>query len=449
MEIPYLEFFGLTEKPFGMSPDPAFYFDSAEHRQAIEYLSFFIAQQEGFALIYGDVGSGKTMMSRVFLNTLDREKYNTALILNPVSDDTEFMKEVLHEYGAADVPETKKELYDRLRMYLLEEFQRGKVNVLIIDEAQLLSYELLEFVRLLSNIETDKQKILHTVFFAQPEFLDKLKDPAMRHLSQRITVTYCIRPLTYPEVKAYINYRLFKAGAKGPLEFQDRAMKLIHTASRGYPRLINYICDRCLLVLYAGSSYTVDGHVVSKVIIEESIPLGTAKHTEDSKRIAVRTPILIGAAACVVIILGLAAYYFLSNGFFTPAAPKPATAVTAPASKPEAKPAEVQKPAPAAGAPANSAAQPAVSAPTPTPVAVSKPAAPKRDPDLKKVVVNTDIANVRARPDIESNRVGIIPRNETLNVLEEKTGADGKKWYRIKLYEGRDAWISTMVVKSK
>ncbi len=168
MEIPYLEFFGLTEKPFGMSPDPAFYFDSAEHRQAIEYLSFFIAQQEGFALIYGDVGSGKTMMSRVFLNTLDREKYNTALILNPVSDDTEFMKEVLHEYGAADVPETKKELYDRLRMYLLEEFQRGKVNVLIIDEAQLLSYELLEFVRLLSNIETDKQKILHTVFFAQP-----------------------------------------------------------------------------------------------------------------------------------------------------------------------------------------------------------------------------------------------------------------------------------------
>jgi general secretion pathway protein A len=125
MEIPYLEYFGLSEKPFGMSPDPSFYFESIEHKQAIEYLSFFIAQQEGFALIYGDVGSGKTMMSRIFLNTLDRQTYKTAVILNPVSDDTEFMKEVLQEYGASDIPDTKKELYDRLRNYLLEEFQKG------------------------------------------------------------------------------------------------------------------------------------------------------------------------------------------------------------------------------------------------------------------------------------------------------------------------------------
>ncbi len=108
MEIPYLEYFGLSEKPFGMSPDPSFYFESIEHKQAIEYLGFFIAQQEGFALIYGDVGSGKTMMSRIFLDTLDRQKYNTALILNPVSDDTEFMKEVLQEYGASDIPGDKK-----------------------------------------------------------------------------------------------------------------------------------------------------------------------------------------------------------------------------------------------------------------------------------------------------------------------------------------------------
>ncbi|MBP1748425.1 MAG: ATPase [Deltaproteobacteria bacterium] len=419
MEIPYLEYFGLSEKPFGMSPDPSFYFASAEHKQAIEYLSFFIAQQEGFALIYGDVGSGKTMMSRIFLNTLDRQKYNTALILNPVSDDTEFMKEVLHEYGASDIPETKKELYDRLRVYLLEEFQKGKINILIIDEAQLLSRELLEFIRLLSNIETDKQKILHTVFFAQPEFLDKLKDPAMRHLAQRITVTYWIRPLTYPEVKAYINYRLFKAGAKGPVEFQDKAMKLIHTASRGYPRLINYICDRCLLVLYANSSYTVDGRVVSKVIIEESIPLGTAKHTEDSKRIALRQPVLIAAVACAVIILGLAGYYFISTGFFKSSASKPALLATT--SRPATTAAEVQKTAAAADE-------------------------PKEELSAKKVFVNKDIANVRSRPDIESDRVGIIPRNETLIVLGEKTGRDKQKWFKIKLYEGREGWISSLVV---
>ena len=197
------------------------------------------------------------------------------------------MKEVLKEFSIQYEPDTRKELYDTLRLFLLEEFQKGKENVLIIDEAQLLSYEMLEFIRLLSNIETDKQKILHTVFFAQHEFLQKLKDPRLRHLSQRITVSYGIKPLSYNEVKSYIHYRLFKAGSKGPLEFQDKAVKLIHTASKGYPRLINYICDRCLLVLYAQSTHTVDGPVVSKIIMEESIPLSSVKKTEERKGLPV------------------------------------------------------------------------------------------------------------------------------------------------------------------
>lgn len=444
MEIPYLEHFGFTEKPFGISPDPSFYYESAEHKQAIDYLNFFIAQQEGFALIYGDVGSGKTTISRIFLNTLDSGTYNTALILNPVADEAEFMKEVLRELRVENIPETKKELYDTLRLYLLEEFQRGKVNVLIIDEAQLLSYELLEFVRLLSNIETDKQKILHTVFFAQPEFLDKLKDPLMRHLSQRITVTYCIKPLTYAEVKAYINYRLFKAGAKGPLEFQDRAMKLIHTASRGYPRLINYICDRCLLVLYARSSFTVDGHVVSKVIIEESIPLSTVKHTEDSKRLGGKhLPMMAGVAA--FILLCAAAYYFVFYGdykFF-------------PAARPSAVQASVpQKPQAAETGNAAVAAPAAVGAPKAAEVRGNNTASVKaplkaKPVSLKKVVVNADAANVRAEPDITSPRIGVIVKDETLNVTGEKADQKKRKWYKITLYEGREGWISESVVKEK
>jgi general secretion pathway protein A len=445
MEIPYLEHFGLSEKPFGMSPDPSFYYESAEHKQAIDHLTFFLAQKEGFALIYGDVGSGKTTISRIFLNTLDRETYNTALILNPVADEAEFMKEVLGEYSASDIPETKKELYDRLRRYLLEEFQKGKTNVLIIDEAQLLSYDLLEFIRLLSNIETDKQKILHTVFFAQPEFLDKLKDPAMRHLSQRITVTYRIEPLTYAEAKAYINYRLFKAGARGSLEFQERAMKLIHTASRGYPRLINYICDRCLLVLYTRSSFSVDGHVVSKVIIEESIPLSTTRHSEDSKRLGLRRPIMIGGIAAVVII-GALGYYFMITGAFklfssnrarpqqvSAAQTVPSGTATATQTTPE-----VQAPAPVAAA----------SPPPAHQVSPAKPS-PKTDVVLKKVYVNKEAANVRLQPDINSARIGVILKDETLRILAEKTGADKTKWYKIKLYEGREGWISETVVTEK
>ena len=423
------------EKPFGISPDPSFYYESAEHKQAIDYLTFFIAQQEGFALIYGDVGSGKTTISRIFLNTLDRETYNTALILNPVADEAEFMKEVLREFYVQNIPETKKELYDTLRLYLLEEFQRGKVNVLIIDEAQLLSYELLEFIRLLSNIETDKQKILHTVFFAQPEFLDKLKEPRMRHLSQRITVTYCIKPLTYAEVKAYINYRLFKAGAKGPLEFQDRAMKLIHTASRGYPRLINYICDRCLLVLYARSSFTVDSHVVSKVIIEESIPLSTAKHTEDSKRLGFRQAPMI-AGIVVLALLGAAGYYFVFSGTykFLFTAKPPVVQASVP-----------QRPQDAEKQPAQAAA-PAVTQTTNT---APMQAAPKVNASSKKIVVNKEAANVRAEPDVSSARIGVIVKDETLRIIGEKTDQNNRRWYKITLYEGREGWISESVVTEK
>ena len=456
MEIPYLEHFGFSEKPFGMSPDPSFYYESTEHKQAIDYLSFFIAQQEGFALIYGDVGSGKTTVSRIFLNSLDKETYNTALILNPVTDEAEFMKEVLREFCVQNIPENKKELYDTLRHYLLEEFQKGKVNILIIDEAQLLSYDLLEFVRLLSNIETDKQKILHTVFFAQPEFLDKLKDPLMRHLAQRITVTYCIAPLTYAEVKAYINYRLFKAGAKGPLEFQDRAMKLIHTASRGYPRLINYICDRCLLVLYSRSSFTVDSHVVSKVIIEESIPLSTAKHVEGTNKFGLLRYAPMAAGILVLILVGIAGYYLVFSGtlnFFAmkkPSQPQVSVAQSAPPpAAPQNKPSPalqgqgVQTPAETGGA------TPAAAPPAKINADVPARVPPKKTALSKKVVVNKEAANVRAEPDINSARIGVIVKDEVLKVTGEKTDQGKLKWYRITLYEGREGWIAETVVSEK
>lgn len=409
MEIPYLEHFGFTEKPFGMSPDPDFYFESKEHKQAFEYLTFFIAQQEGFALIYGDVGSGKTTISRIFLNSLDKETYNTALILNPVTDESEFMKEILKEFYFQHIPDTRKELYDTLKLFLLEEFQKGKENVLIIDEAQLLSYEMLEFIRLLSNIETDKQKILHTVFFAQHEFLQKLKDPRLRHLSQRITVSYGIQPLSYNEVKSYIHYRLFKAGSRGPLEFQDKAVKLIHTASKGYPRLINYICDRCLLVLYAQSTHTVDASVVSKVIAEESIPLTSVKNTAQGRNIGL-FPVISGIV--LLIVTGIVSYYFL----FSPMYGHISVKSLIPTEKSQKN----------------------------TPPETGKITIP-----LKSVIVNKEAANVRMAPNMNSSRIGAIMKGETLKVLAEQTDQDNLTWYKIILYEGREGWIASTVVNTK
>lgn len=412
MEIPYLEYFGFTEKPFGMSPDPAFYFESTEHKKAFDYLTFFTSQQEGFALIYGDVGSGKTTISRIFLNSLDKETYNTALILNPVTDEIGFMKELLKEFSVLYEPNTKKELYDTLRLFLLEEFQNGKENILIIDEAQLLPYEMLEFIRLLSNIETDKQKILHTVFFAQPEFLDKLKDPRLRHLSQRITVTYGIKPLSFNEAKSYINYRLFKAGSKGPLEFQDKAIRLVHIASKGFPRLINYICDRCLLVLYAQSTHTVDSHVVSKVLIEESIPLSSVKKTALNRGLR-RVPLMI-LGTILLVVIGIISSYFLfpsvSGRFFSAKNQNLQTT--------EAKSNE-----------------------TPGTKNIAIP--------LEKVVVNVEAANVRTAPDINSQRIGVILKGEALKVLAAQNAPNNRTWYKITLYEGREGWIASTVVSPK
>jgi general secretion pathway protein A len=413
MEIPYLEYFGFTEKPFGMSPDPAFYFESTEHKKAFDYLTFFISQQEGFALIYGDVGSGKTTISRIFLDSLDKSAYNTALILNPVTDEIGFMKELLKEFSVLYEPNTRQELYDTLRLFLLEEFKKGKENILIVDEAQLLPHEMLEFIRLLSNIETDKQKILHTVFFAQPEFLDRLKDPRLRHLSQRITVTYGIKPLSYSEVKSYIGYRLFKAGSNGPLEFQDKAIRLIHTASKGYPRLINYICDRCLLALYAQSTHTVDSHVVSKILVEENIPLTSVKSTADSKNFQRISPIMFWIA--LLVLIGIVGWYFIFPsvyGHFSNA--KNQIALRSNETQGET---------------------------TPDTNRILIP--------LEKVVVNVGAANVRARPDVTSQRIGMISKGETLKVLAVENAADNRTWYKIILYEGREGWIASTVVQTQ
>ncbi len=426
MEIPYLEYFGLSEKPFGMSPDPEFYFESKEHKKAFDYLTFFVGQQEGFALIYGDVGSGKTTISRIFLNSLDTKKYNTALILNPVTDEAEFMREVLKEFGAACETKSRKDLYDTLRLFLLSEFQKGKENILVIDEAQLLSYEMLEFIRLLSNIETDKQKILHTIFFAQQEFLDKLKEGRLRHLAQRITVNFSIEPLSHSEVKSYINYRLFKAGSRGPLEFRDRAVRLIHIASRGYPRLINYLCDRCLIALYAQGAHVVDGHVVSRVIMEENIPLSSVKKGAGARKSPAASRIVaLGAAFCGIVLL-LLFYSPLHSRFFAPQEDRGQKAQPAVAVK-EAGP-----------------AVPAIPEKADTPPTGVIPI------PLRTVTVVADAANVRLDGALKAQKIGTIPKGTALTVFEEKVDAGNKvKWYRVGLPEGREGWVAAAVVKTR
>ncbi len=270
MEIPYVEYCGLTEKPFGITPDPFFYFESGSFREAADHLRFFLDQKEGFALVYGDVGLGKTTISRIFLENLDKNLYHTGLILNPIMDEAEFLRQVLKELAVPVLSTNREELLEDLRDFLLDEYRAGKETVLIIDEAQLLTSQLFEFIRVLSNFETDKQKILHIILFGQPEIVQRLGEPAMRYLAQRITVIYRLRPLTEDEVFLYINHRLLRAGSRGFIQFTDDAVKEIYRTSQGCPRIINILCDRCLLHLYTYSKRIVDGPIVRSVLKEES-----------------------------------------------------------------------------------------------------------------------------------------------------------------------------------
>lgn len=270
MEIPYLEYCGLMEKPFGLTPDPSFYFESKSYREATDHLKFFLSQKEGFAVIYGDVGLGKTTISRIFLDNLDRHQFHTALILNPIMDQAEFLRQVLKELSVPVYTTNREELLENLRDFLLEEYRQGKETVIVIDEAQLLSPELFEFIRVLSNFETDKQKILHIILFAQPEIIERLVDPNMRYLAQRITVIYRLKPLAQDEIFLYIHHRLLRAGSRGFVQFTEEAVKEIYNASLGCPRLINVLADRCLLYLYSHSKRIVDGGIVRAVLREES-----------------------------------------------------------------------------------------------------------------------------------------------------------------------------------
>jgi general secretion pathway protein A len=296
MAIPYLDYCGLAEKPFGLTPDPSFYFESRSFREATDHLRFFLDQDEGFALIYGDVGLGKTTISRIFLDSLDKRLYHTGLILNPIMDEAEFLRQILKELAVPVSSAGREGLLEHLRDFLVDGYRNGKETVLVIDEAQLLSSQLFEFIRVLSNFETDKQKILHIVLFAQPEIIPRLREPGMRYLAQRITVIYRLAALGPNEISLYIHHRLLRAGSRGFVQFTDGAVKEIYRTSQGCPRLINVLGDRCLLYLYSHSKQIVDAAGVRALLKEESQVL-MRKETKTYRKA------VYAVAACIVLFL--------------------------------------------------------------------------------------------------------------------------------------------------
>ncbi len=242
----YEEFYGFREPPFNITPDPRFLFFSARHREALDHMMFGIAERKGFIQLTGEVGAGKTTLCRALFDMLG-EGYETALVLNPRMTGLQLLRSILIELGLGSSVKDRVAGLEILNRFLLDQIDHGKDVVLVIDEAQDMSVDLLEEVRLLSNLETDQRKLLQIVLIGQPELRVLLDDRRLRQLRQRITVRYHLEPLTIHETRHYIGHRMKLAGANGRPVFGRWALRWVYRYSKGVPRLINAVCDKTLL----------------------------------------------------------------------------------------------------------------------------------------------------------------------------------------------------------
>ncbi len=273
----YEAFYGLSEKPFNLTPDPRFLYLSSKHKEAFAHLLYGIRNRSGFVMVSGEIGTGKTTICRSLLKQLDPDT-EVAFIFNPKLSPIELLKTINADFGIESRADTIRGLIDELNAHLLDRAGKGKNCVLIIDEAQNLGTETLEQIRLLSNLETETEKLLQIVLIGQPELADKLALNELRQLNQRITARYHLRSLSGDETLHYIAFRLRVAGGQKKVRFTRSAVRRVFRASRGTPRVINAICDRALLIGYTKEARTITPRIVQQAAreIQGSVGRGRA-----------------------------------------------------------------------------------------------------------------------------------------------------------------------------
>jgi general secretion pathway protein A len=264
----YENFFGFSERPFHNTPNPRFIFLSRNHREVFAHLLYGIQRRCGFIEVTGEVGTGKTTVLRTLFAQLADDAHRLAFIFNPSLSAVELLRGINREYGIAADANSAAGLLDALNAFLLQENAAGRTVVLVIDEAQNLAPAVLEQIRLLSNLETETDKLIQIVLVGQPELGALLGQPGLRQLSQRITVRYHLHPMDFDDTRAYVEHRLEVAGARGRGLFEPAALRRIFRFSKGYPRLINILCDRALLVAYTENARTVTAAMAGEAIRE-------------------------------------------------------------------------------------------------------------------------------------------------------------------------------------
>ncbi len=264
----YKKFFGLRENPFNINPDPRFLYPTRDTEEALACLTYGIQKRKGYILLTGEVGTGKTMLLQKLLGWLHRERAATAFIFNSRLNTTQFLDFMMADFGIPCETLLKSQVLLRLNHWLLERYRAGETVVLIVDEAQNLSLQVLEEIRLLTNLETNTQKLLQIVLSGQPELEQTLNRPELRQLRQRITLRCKLQPLTLEEAVGYINERLRIAGADSEPIFTQEAIQAAHSYGRGVPRLINLLCEHALVNAYVDQRRPVPAETVKQVARE-------------------------------------------------------------------------------------------------------------------------------------------------------------------------------------
>lgn len=261
----YLSYFGLTDKPFSITPDSKYLFLTKQYESALDSLEYAVHERLGFSILTGEVGTGKTTIARTFLNKLGTN-FESALLINPLLSIPELLQAINRDLGCATRILTPQRQIESLNKFLLKSAEAGKNAVVIIDEAQNLSVESLEMLRMLTNLETDRAKLLNIVLVGQPELMKKLGAHELRQLNQRITVRANLVPLQFVEMVRYINHRIALAGGINKIFFDSDSYRVIWRMTKGFPRLINIVCDRALMAAYVEDTAIISGNIIKKAV---------------------------------------------------------------------------------------------------------------------------------------------------------------------------------------
>jgi type II secretory pathway predicted ATPase ExeA len=445
----YLEFFQLKDPPFGLTPDSSYFYPSKIHNDILASLDYAVTQKEGFSLITGEPGVGKTMSLKIFIDRW-KEKAEIALILTPRLAPEEFLQAVLLDLHIPLQTANKNEMLQVFRDLLIERSGTGRRVIIIVDEAQNLPEATLEELRLLSNLETEKEKLLQIILVGQPELRSRLQLPGLTQLDQRVTVRVTLRPLSAEETIDYINYRLIKAG-QGAAIFNDKAKKAIYRYSRGIPRLINLVASRAMMVAFVDSSQAITKEHVQHAIQHVADASSSARSWSKVLRYGLAGLLVVSLIPLSIVLYGRSRHdaarrpTAVANPAAREASPTvptnppatafpnwPATPVSGPIAAPAASNPQAADPSPSTP-PASAGVQPN----NPSAVTANK----------RMAIVAVTAARLRDKPTADSEVIHKAVEGDVFEIVDEWTQLNGNKWFKVRLPDGREGWIASYIIR--